>query len=251
MTDLHSHILPGIDDGAKSARESLQLLQMQKSQGVHQIAFTPHFRSESDQIDSFVERRRKAAAALIEPYRAANLQIRCKVGAEVSYSPRLLERDLSPLCLRGTKLLLLEFPFDHYPSSAENVVYQLIRRGHVVLLAHVERYHFFQEDPNLLLPLIESGAYVQVNAGSVVRHQKMRRLVISMIRHGMVHAVASDTHSVDKRPPLISEAFDVISEKVGSEMLEMLVDYSDALFRGKRPEMLEPEPIRRWFGISG
>ena len=86
-----------------------------------------------------------------------------KLGAEIFYSSELATIDLRPLCLTGTNLLLIEFPPAYYPREAEDVLYQLTRRGFVPLIAHVERYAFVRENPNILCDLIEAGAYTPVS----------------------------------------------------------------------------------------
>ena len=124
MTDLHTHILPGIDDGKKNVQTSLALLRSEYAQGVEQIEMTPHFNFENQTIKEFLQRRNAAARQLWLPFRNAELPQYMKLGAEIFYSAQLAEVDPQPLCLTGTNLLLIEYPAASHPRGAEDVLYQ-------------------------------------------------------------------------------------------------------------------------------
>lgn len=248
MTDLHSHILPGVDDGAKDVAMSLELLRREYKDQVTQIALTPHFNFERQGIKAFLRNRNNAARRLGAAFQAAGLGQRMKLGAEVFYSSQIAETDMRPLCLTGTSLLLVEFPPAYYPQGAADVLYQLIRQGIVPLIAHVERYAFVRSNPNLLCELIDAGAYTQMNAGSLVMHQKSRKLFLRMIRHGMIHVLATDAHSVKKRPPMLGEAMALVTEKCGEKVAHRMARNAAALFKGARPTLPQPQPMRQVFG---
>ena len=248
MTDLHSHILPGVDDGAQNIRISLELLRRQYADGVTQIALTPHFHFGEQTTLDFLRKRTAAARQLAPAFRAAKLPQRIRMGAEVFYSSQLAEADLRPLCLAGTNLLLIEFHPSYFPAEAPNVLYQLTRLGIVPLIAHVERYLFVRENPNVLCDLIESGVYTQMNATSLTLHKKHRPLLVRMIRSGLVHVLSTDTHSPEKRPPMLGEAFELVAAECGAETVRRMKKTADALFRGETPARPEPHEMRRIFG---
>ena len=111
MTDLHTHILPQIDDGAKDVKMSLQLLAAQQRVGVSQIVCTPHFHFERQNLDDFVQKRYESAKKLAKTLSAyPNFRIGLKFGAEVRISPKVLECDQKQLCFQGTNVMLLEMP---------------------------------------------------------------------------------------------------------------------------------------------
>lgn len=246
MTDLHTHILPGIDDGARTVQISLNLLQSEQRQGVAQIALTPHFNIEKQSVKEFLHGRNAAARQLGAAFRNSSLSQHLKLGAEIFYSSELATIDLRPLCLTGTNLLLIEFPPAYYPREAEDVLYQLTRRGFVPLIAHVERYAFVRENPNILCDLIEAGAYTQVNATSLVLHKRHQKLILQMIRHGMIHVLATDTHSLEKRPPKYRAALDLITKKCGTDAARALTRNANLLFAGASPMVGEPEMMRHF-----
>ena len=248
MTDLHSHILPGIDDGAKDQNVSASLLQAQLSSGVTQVACTPHFYFERQTIEEFCQKR-DAAKQVLFHYCAAELEnITVQVGAEVLFSPGLLELDLKPLCMENTSLMLVELPTSYYPLWTCDVLYRLGGLGVVPLIAHVERYPYVMENPNLLLDWISAGAYTQVNATSLVQHKKRKERILKMIRHRLIHVIATDTHSLVKRPPLMGQALTLIEKNCGTQIAQEMCTCADALFAGEAPEQPEATAMKQLFG---
>lgn len=248
MTDLHSHILPGVDDGSKNVEMSLELLRREYADKVTQIALTPHFNFERQGMREFLQRRNGAARELGFAFQSAGFAQHMKLGAEVFYSSQLAETDMRQLCLTGTSLLLIEFPPGYYPQEVPDVLYQLTRQGIVPLIAHVERYAFVRSNPNLLCDLIEAGAYTQMNATSLVLHKKHQNLLLRMIRHGMIHVLATDTHSVKKRPPMLGQAMALVTEKCGEKTARRMIKTAGALFKGTQPSLSDPQPMRQVLG---
>lgn len=248
MTDLHSHILPGIDDGAKDEVVSAALLQAQLSSGVTQIACTPHFYSERQSIEEFCEKRDAAKQRLFTHCATELEEITIKVGAEVLFSPSLLDLDLAPLCMENTNTMLIELPTSYYPLWTSDILYRLGGLGVVPLVAHVERYPYVMENPNLLLEWTSAGAYIQVNATSLVQHKKRRELILKMIRHRLVHVIATDTHSPTKRPPLMEKAMALIEKNCGKQISMEMLHCADALFAGEIPDLAEATAMKQLFG---
>ena len=248
MTDLHCHILPGLDDGAKDLDVSGELLRRQCAAGVQRVAFTPHFHFERQDVDQFCRRRDAAAAELVQCYPELASQLELKKGAEVFFSPTLLESDPRPLCLEGTGLMLVELPVTYRPQWTVEVLYQLGTLGITPLIAHVERYPYVMEDPNLLIDWIEAGAYTHVNASSLVLHKRRRAQILKMIRHGLVHLVCTDAHSPDKRPPLLGQAMELVRRRCGGQKAQEMEALSLGLWRGEQPEPPAAAPMRRLLG---
>lgn len=150
MTDLHCHILPGMDDGAKDTAVSLELLHREYEDGVRNIAFTSHFNSERTTVDAFTAKRQAAFEQLTAALEGQPMQFDFKLGAEVFFSPGLCELDTRALCMGDTAYLLLEFPTTHKPHFIRQTLYNLQQQGIVPLIAHIERYPYVLEDPTLL-----------------------------------------------------------------------------------------------------
>ena len=249
MTDLHTHILPGMDDGAQSPEDSLSLLRSQCLQNVSQIALTPHFRVDRESVQDFLKRRESAAESLRKAMDGQGLPVKLKLGAEVFYSSTLAKMDdVHALCLEGTHMLLVEFAPGLYPKDAADTLYQLTRQGILPLIAHVERYAFVRSNPNLLCDWIEAGACTQMNATSLTAHLKWQKMLLKMINHSLIHVLGSDTHSSSKRPPMLGKAMKFVEQRCGSEATQMLQKQAGALFQGKLPQLSTPVPMKQFLG---
>lgn len=245
MTDLHTHILPCIDDGAKDLYEALALLKLQKQQNVRNIALTSHFDCEKIDVSVFLQNRAAAYQNLISFCNPVEFDIQLKLGAEVQYSPHLRNIDYQRLCMEGTDLLLMELPVNQYPSFLDYTLCDFRANGITPLIAHVERYSYVLKNPSILYKWISCGAYIQVNAQSVVnsRHKKW---ILKMIRYGLVHVLCSDTHSKIQRPPNVRDAMDIVAKELGNAEALRLKQNADDLFLGLEPEntkIREPKNI--------
>ena len=213
LVDIHTHILPGIDDGPASVVDSLRLLYEEKRQGVTHIVLTPHFDMGEEKLESFFARREEAYRALQEALRAepALGELKLYKGAEVRYDPNMVFTSPDPLCIEGTRYMLLELTND-YPFNVETTVNWLTSKGITPIIAHAERYDYLRENKKLVQTLLEMGAIFQCNASAMLSPLR-RRNVKKLQRMGAVHIFASDTHSVDKRPPLLGPLFEKLKKR--------------------------------------
>lgn len=230
ITDLHCHILPGIDDGAQSLEESVALLKEQKNQGVTKIVFTPHFWSFQKTIKQFAKDRYNAAVQL-SPI-LDELGIEWGAGAEVRMTPELLQMDLKPLNFVGTKYFLLEWPFTQFPLYGREVVDKIQELGYTPIFAHIERYEYFWNDPEALDEYIEEGVVCQINPGILLNSSTIKH-AMKMIKNGYVHVLSSDAHSMEKRPPHLKLAYEVLEKGAGRKTAEMMRRNADRIFRGE------------------
>lgn len=212
MLDIHSHILPGIDDGAKDEDESAKLLSLEIQNGVDAVCLTPHFNPGRDALDDFIKRRSDAFDRLKKRTAKERLPIEFMLGAEVFFSPDILNIDVKKLCLGKTDYLLVEFPFNSYPAWARDVFYRLMLYGVTPIIAHVERYSYFLDDMELLAEFIDSGCLAQINADCIAQRESMR-FVKRCIKRELVHFIASDAHHSVRRPPQIKKAMEYLSKK--------------------------------------
>lgn len=249
MTDLHCHILPGIDDGAKNAEVSLELLHREIQDGVKNIALTSHFNSERITVEQFLQMRRAAYDTLQAALESQPLDIRLKLGAEVYFSPKLCDLELEKLCMEGTAYVLIELPTTHRPHFIRETFSNLQARGMIPIVAHVERYPYVLENPQLLYQWVAAGAYAQINATSLLKGGKTAKQLLQFIKWDLVHVVATDTHSLDKRPPRLGEAMDYIAHKLGTDTAEMLKQNSDALFNDQELDCSDPHMPKKFLGM--
>jgi protein-tyrosine phosphatase len=202
VIDLHSHILPGIDDGPATMEGSLDLARAAVAAGTRTIVATPHVNGDFG-IDA--ERIAAAHAEVTEAIAKAGIPLDVRPGAEIAIW-RLVDLDdaeLRALALGGGPYVLVESPFSPVVGDFEPMVLDLQARGHRVLLAHPERCPAFQRDPARLRRLVDAGALVQLTAGSMAGAfgSTVRRFTVLLLREGLAHVVASDAHDARNRPP--------------------------------------------------
>ena len=212
LADLHTHILQEIDDGPSSVEESIAILKEEAKQGITHIALTPHFSLSDVSVDDFLKQREQSFNKLIdEVARHPDLaDIQFLLGAEVSYNPNLIYEDIGKFCIGDTTYLLLEL-LSSYPFNLEKTVSWMVAQGITPIIAHAERYGYLMSNLSLLDSLIEAGAIIQCNADSVLSIFGSGRVKM-LIKYGYIHILASDTHSLDKRPPRLARAYEKLKK---------------------------------------
>ena len=247
--DLHSHILPAIDDGAKTPEISLDILRQEAEQGVKQIVFTPHFDPGKESVWDFISRRDCAVASLDKALVSTDLSDHFSFyyGAEIRYSPALTDLpDLDALCITGTKVLLIEFSFQQRPEFIRDVFYRLQLQGYILLMAHVERFPWLRKDPALLYDLVNGGAFAQFNADPMLKHKEIQSFVRKMLECGLLHGIGSDTHDPEDRPPRLREAEKQLNS-FDSDRIDMINRFSTELLSGLIPMTETPVKPRKSF----
>ena len=200
-TDLHTHILPAFDDGAKDLDTACEMLRVQKKSGVERVALTPHFYPMHESLDAFVTRRQQAYNALLSGYNGETMP-QLLLGAEVRYTPQLTTLDLRQLTIGDGDYLLLELPDVHVPACLEQVVEAMQEQGITPVLAHIDRCVYFRAEPFRLEKLIKMGALAQIDAAAL--HDRYAgAFANACFRSGLAHILASDTHNLADRGPCL------------------------------------------------
>ncbi len=219
--DFHTHILPCMDDGAKSVEESLAMLRSLKEQGVDTVVFTPHYYSQREPIDKFLKRREHALSKLIQTDALHDLTYH--VGAEVHYSDYLFNNDdLAMLCIDDTDTMLLELPYNKtIDSNLLDRVWQLMcEYGVTPVIAHVERYPVLWRSKKYLDNLLSMGCVLQVNLSSADHFGKRR--LISRINEGYIGALGTDAHNMGSRPPAYDNGYFTLQKSVPMDILDRI-----------------------------
>ena len=249
MIDMHSHILPGIDDGARDTDISLELLRRLREDGVDTVCLTPHFNFERQSIEEFLDARNAARQRLEAALKPTGWALRLLSGAEVAFSPELASQDgVDRLCLEGTRCMLIELPVAYLPKWTGEVLDELQLQGIVPLLAHVERYSYFQQQPEKLYELVCDGCFAQFNATSLVKHKSLQKQILLLLRHNLLHCMGSDTHSPDKRPPILGQAAALVEKRMGADCLAGLEKNGMDLAMGRPVKAAAPKPFHKVFG---
>ena len=213
MIDIHSHILPGMDDGSSSLEESLSMARESARQGVRLLAATPHFYATQEDPNSFLRRREKSLALLESAWQDSFPTL--LVGAEVRYFDGISRVEkIAHLTLDHTRILLLEMPFTSWSRRMVEEVLELQRsRGLQVLLAHVERY-LKDQDGQVWETFRQNGVWMQCNANFFLRWQTKRKAQ-AMFKKGEIHMLGSDTHNMTTRPPNLAFAREALIKAAG------------------------------------
>jgi protein-tyrosine phosphatase len=202
VIDLHSHILPGLDDGPRSLEGAVDMARAAAQAGTRAIATTSHINVSWGLGPADLEAARAELEARLE---REGVELELLAGGEVAPErlPDLDDATLQALSLGGGGCVLLECPFAPMGSTMEPMVADLRRRGFAVLLAHPERSPTYQREPERLQRLIELGAYAQLTSGSVAGGfgQTVQKAALRLLEAGLVHVIASDSHDAAHRPP--------------------------------------------------
>ena len=199
MIDLHTHILPGIDDGSSSLEESLIMAQMAVKSGVNTIVATAHSYSKDAVLVKYWEAYHELKRALEENH----IPLRLLPGMEILLTDGVVEavKNKELLSINDTRYLLVEFNFEEEAWVAEYYLQVLQEAGYYPIVAHPERYFFMQRNPELAYEWVKQDYILQVNKDSILGRfgSKCQRLAIELLYHNLVQIVASDAHGVKRR----------------------------------------------------
>jgi len=218
--DFHTHVLPDVDDGSQSVKESLDMLDALCAQGVDLAVATPHFYSNKTSLDAFLERRNKAFDLLC----AAREERKPKLlsGAEVRFFRGIGEADrLAELCIADTNVLLLEMPFAQWGRGEIAELHRVLDRGITPVIAHIERYISFQKDLAPFNEIINLPVFAQVNAEALLQ-RRTRKFVLRLIDHGFSVLLGTDCHNMKRRRPDMDAGREVLLRKFGPDCLEKI-----------------------------
>ena len=251
MIDLHNHLLPGIDDGAKKVEETLEFLRIARRDGVQVVVATPHMKPgvyDNDR-DTILQR----VAMVREAARGDEAEgVELLPGAEVYYTADLAARARAGALMtvgdRG-RYLLLELPYQQSPMHVDDSIFQLRLLGITPVMAHPERVAYYLEDIERVAASVRLGALTQVTACSLTGKfgDKARDFARAMLERNLVHVLASDSHDVRYRPPIMSEGLRAAAAVLGESRARRLVqDIPRAILDGKDVEVEEAvAPLRR------
>lgn len=258
LYDVHTHVLFDIDDGAANEGMALDMLRLASERGVTGVVATPHSQDVRDHggLPTLEDRMKRTRALLQE----SGIPIELLPGMEVHLMPDVPEllRSGDYIPLNGTRYVLIELDFVQWASFTDDLLFQIALDGYSVLLAHVERIGPVQERPALIEKLVERGCFTQVTASSLLGGfgDEPRRTAETLLKRGLVHVIASDTHRPDgNREPLLAGAHDRLVALAGEDAAESALYANPAAVVRDEPLLpVEPRPRPRrrwWFGRRG
>lgn len=237
ITDIHSHVLPDIDDGPSDMKEANELLSLLYESGVDRLICTSHYMSPHFDVEK---------AHLAECFNHVTEYIKgvdtcptLQLGAEVRLSSHLLDDIItkSVPTLGNTPYVLVEFPGNEMSNENVEIAYELTVHGYSLIMAHPERNFAIQKDNRILEKLLDLGIILQLTAGCFIHgrhHDRLAdKLAWSILKNGQATVIASDTHNSFTRPPTLLKAYKIIEREFGEKVVEDLIDNANAIWNGR------------------
>lgn len=236
--DIHTHILPGVDDGARDYRQARELVRMAWDYGTRAMILTPHYRGAYKKVS--VQWLREYFDVFSQMIDTDVPGMRLYLGNEIYYETDAPERlaEGRILSLNDSQYALLEFSTRSTHSQVMRGISETVRCGFTPVIAHVERYDIFRSDTDLIDEVLDMSALIQVNADSIMGEHggKISKYCQNLLKEEKVHFIASDAHDPVKRPPLLRECFLKVHKKYGA-------DYASRLFYDNAQAVIENEII--------
>lgn len=255
MIDIHSHILHGLDDGAKGLADSLDMAKQAVEEGITSIIATPHHRhpSYTNEKKDVLQRVQELQVEL----KAHHIPLKLYAGQEIRLFGELvdiLSHNDELLSLNNSEFVLVEFPSSSIPKYSEQLFYDLLVKGYTPIIAHPERNAEIAENSDKLYRFIKNGALSQVTAASVAGMfgRKTQNLSLDLLENQQAHFVASDAHNITNRSFVWKKAMDKLSKKLGEDMVTLVNMQAEDVLAGRSIRSLAPERIiqrKKIFGL--
>jgi protein-tyrosine phosphatase len=241
MIDLHSHILPGVDDGASDIEESAAILKNMVQKGVRKIAATPHYPLyKNKDFKKFIGEK---VEQLKQKAKAENIDIDILSGSEILVEKKLpwLLNDNKLLTINDSDYLLLETHPILLPDYFPEIIHDIQAMGFKIIIAHPERYSFIQKEPSLLYDWIELyDLKLMLNSSSILglHGKKAQKTAEKLLDTGLCHLMSSDTHGIKKRPFTLDKALQK-AEKIRKGSNELFSDNAEAVLANSKVKNFE------------
>lgn len=247
IIDLHAHILPGIDDGAKNMEEAVRMCQIASESGVQVIVATSH----GNLGELSLKQYKDAYRLLYQELKKNEIPIRLYSGMEIFMNHEAIKKlEIKELLtLNRTSYALVEFDFEEELWMVGEYLEMLLENGYIPVIAHAERYQFVQRHPEVVFDwVVQDGCVIQANKGSFLGAfgKEEQDMAFSLLRHNLVHIVASDAHGTERRTPDMSSIFEFLGEIKGSKYRDMVLSENPGrILLGKEIAGFRPEPYKR------
>ncbi len=235
MLDFHSHILPGLDDGAPDLETALEMARIAVKDGIKKMVATPHF------IEGSMENNREtiliAVAEFQKELNLKNIPLTILPGAEIYLAPDtpdLLKKGEIMTVNNMGKYILIELPMQSIPQYTEDTLFELRLQEVVPIIAHPERNLELGRKPELILEMVTKGCLLQINSGSLtgVYGEKVRNIAKFLVANDLIHLVGSDAHTTGRRSPVVCKSLEVI-EGVNPGKVKEINKYAEFILNAK------------------
>ena len=247
MIDIHSHILPNIDDGSRSIDETFNLIKEAKNVGFDAIVLTSHYME--GYYETNVPERKVWVNAIYENLQGKNIDINLYLGNEIYMSENIIKllEEGKASTINDTSYVLFELPLNAEPLNLYDTIYEMQQYKLVPILAHPERYSFVQREPELVYDLVEKGVLMQANYGSIIGQygNKAQMIVKKFFEGNMIHLLGSDVHKQNTIYPKIPQILSELNELIGEEKLEELTTINPNLVLHNKRIDIEPPHLMK------
>ncbi|MCM3586968.1 tyrosine protein phosphatase [Mesobacillus maritimus] len=231
MIDIHCHILPGMDDGAQTVHDSLEMANLAVQEGITTIIATPHHKN--GRYENPKELILNRVEELNRHFQQENISLKVLPGQETAINGDMMEdyEQSQIMTLNGTQYVFVEFPSSHVPRYAEKMLFDLQLKGLIPIIVHPERNAEIIERPEKLYNFVNKGSLAQVTAGSVCGKfgKKIKSFSEQLIEANLVHFVASDAHNVTSRAFHLGQAYDLIEKQYGVDQVYLFTENAQLL----------------------
>ena len=251
MIDIHSHILPGVDDGSRDLEDSLMMADMAVQSGVQVMAVTPHSNLPGAFQNYESEELQDRYLSLKSALERERIPLQLVRGMEIFGTEFLTERmeEGRLLALNYSRYYLVEFPFNASPEYIEGILKEVLRYGKVPVIAHPERYYCVQDDPNYLYRWRRMGTLAQMNKSSIFGRfgSHAGKAAEVLLSNWMVNCIASDAHGIEMRTTDMSEVRHFLDRHYSEETRKRLLEVNPAhiLLNKDLPKDKGPVPVER------
>lgn len=221
VVDFHTHLLPRLDDGSSSRKETNEMLLCEKAQGISAVVATPHFYPEEEYLQSFLDRRKLACERLLTMY-DAKLHPTVYLGAEVAFFAGIgHSKFINQLSIVGTNVIMIEMPFARWSTSdIDEIVFLRECMGMIPIIAHIERYAGFQKR-GIVEKMMKNGILFQSNAEYLLDPKNSKKATKQFLC-GEIAVLGSDCHNMESRVPNLGQAISVLDQNGGQFALQQL-----------------------------
>lgn len=247
MIDIHSHILPGIDDGAKTEADSIAMAKAAVNEGISAIVATPHHLNGS--FNNTRENILTYTIIINNLFEQENIPLKVIPGQETRINGDMIA-DLEKgelLTINHSKYLFVELPSNHVPQYTGQMLFDIQVAGYIPVIVHPERNSELIEHPNRLYEFIRKGALSQVTAGSVIGKfgKEIQKVSHQLIQANLTHFIASDAHNTTTRGFWMQEAFEEVKDKYGTDLHYLFLENSQLMVDQMNVNRLEPMMVKK------
>ncbi|OCA85948.1 tyrosine protein phosphatase [Bacillus sp. FJAT-27225] len=252
MIDIHSHILPGLDDGAKTEEDAIAMANAAVENGIKTMIATPHHKN--GRYENTPETIKLHVSIFNKLLKDLQIPLTLLPGQEIRLNGDIVKelKNKELLTLNHSKYLFVEFPTGHVPQYSEQILFELLIAGYVPIIVHPERNGELIRNPLRLYEFVKQGALAQITAGSVkgTFGRNIQKFSHQLIRANLTHFIATDAHNTTSRSFLLKEALDEVKWVFGTDYYTMFLENSELLVANKDVHVFEPiMPRKKLLGL--